>query len=86
MLFEKVLKSRAASLRNSELSCPNEVVSIVVILYELVKGTTSSKVRASKAPFPRLELGACPLGQASGPILREHRICLWSLVVRKRQT
>lgn len=32
MLFEKVLKSRTASLRNSELPCPNEVVFIVVIL------------------------------------------------------
>lgn len=64
-------KNRAASLRNSELPCPNEVV----ILYKPVKGITSSKVRASKAPFQRLERGACPLGQASGPILREHHIC-----------
>lgn len=70
MLFEKVLKSRTASLRNSELPCPNEVVFIVVILKELAKGTTSSKVRASKAPFPRLEEGGGGLSSWAG--LRTH--------------
>lgn len=43
MLFEKVLKSRTTSLRNSELPGLSEMVFIVVILCVLVKGATSSK-------------------------------------------
>lgn len=43
MVFGRVSKSRATSLRNPELSGPRETVFIVVILYVLVKGATSSK-------------------------------------------